>query len=166
METYIKTDTPTCPTGVKYRWKKWENWYLGTKSHLFAAQFVISKSQKCAWLVSQNREAHRNRRTNLSMPTIGESADRQTNSTKEFYPINGRAESEQFTTSNLLRARRARSMKLPASSHHSLGAGLSRSFRRRSPAALEGSRQLQKCPLVILKCFLVNYIEFGTKITP
>ena len=105
---------------------------------------MISKSQKCAWLVSQNREAHRNRRTNLSMPTIGESADRQTNSTKEFYPINGRAESEQFTTSNLLRARRARSMKLPASSHHSLGAGLSRSFRRRSPAALEGSRKLQK----------------------
>ena len=98
--------------------------------NFISAQFVISKSQKCAWLVSQNREAHRNRRTNLSMPTIGEA-----NNASDLYDS---PESE--STSNLKGARRARSMKLPATSHHSLGAGLSRSFRRRSPAALEGAR--------------------------
>ena len=102
--------------------------------NFISAQFVISKSQKCAWLVSQNREAHRNRRTNLSMPTIGESA----NTASDLY-LDSADISE--STSNLKgTARRARSMKLPATSHHSLGAGLSRSFRRRSPAALEGAR--------------------------
>jgi len=98
---------------------------------LFAAQFVISKSQKCAWLVSQNREAHRNRRTNLSMPTIGESAYNAAN--PDIYDS---VESD-LQSSNIRMARRARSMKLPATSHKSLGANVSRSFRRRSPAALE-----------------------------
>ena len=103
---------------------------------LFAAQFVISKSQKCAWLVSQNREAHRNRRTNLSMPTIGESAYNAAN--PDIYDS---VESD-LQSSNIRMARRARSMRLPATSNKSLGANVGRSFRRRSPAALEGARQL------------------------
>lgn len=97
---------------------------------VISAQFVISKSQKCAWLVSATgaSQVQRNRRTNLSMPTIGESS------------VAGSTEDEDYLgSSSFAKQRRARSCRLPKTSSRTTSHGLL--LPRRSPA-LQGAAEI------------------------
>jgi len=72
------------------------------------AQFVISKNQKCAWLVSRTDSTVRRRGHNLSMPTIGETSIGEISANSPTIPINGNG--------NTRRPFRTRSCRLPSSS--------------------------------------------------
>jgi len=70
------------------------------------AQFVISKTQKCAWLVSRTGSTRSTtQRTNVSMPTIGESTESSSIHSNSI-PMYG----------NSRRPFRTRSCRLPSSS--------------------------------------------------
>ena len=101
---------------------------------LISAQFVISKSQKCAWLVSRTDSARSSRTTkNLSMPTIGESSEASYANEASEVPINGTGR----------RPIRTRSCRLPASSSSSMRSSSRRVLESQQPRSrslgLEGS---------------------------
>jgi len=75
---------------------------------LLSTQFVISKNQKCAWLVSRTDSTVRRRGHNLSMPTIGETSIGEISANSPTIPINGNG--------NTRRPFRTRSCRLPSSS--------------------------------------------------
>ena len=97
----------------------------GLKNTVFSAQFVISKRQKCAWLRSrpQTRPSpsqHPSRqRTNLSMPTIGESSV-ISNIDYDDHAYGEMDSNEDFTEIPLKRPLRPRSCRIPATSNSSL----------------------------------------------
>lgn len=98
---------------------------------------MISKSQKCAWLVSApgTSQVSRNRRTNLSMPTIGESS------------VAGSTEDEDYLgSSSFAKQRRARSCRLPKTSSRS-SAGQHLLLPRRSPALQGAKLRILRPPL-------------------
>ena len=96
-----------------------------------SAQFVISKNQKCAWLVSRTDSTVRRRGHNLSMPTIGETStagETSAASPTASVPING----------NARRPFRTRSCRLPSSSSSTTSRRVLMQPRSRS-LGLEGS---------------------------
>ena len=96
----------------------------------FSAQFVISKNQKCAWLVSRTDSTVRRRGHNLSMPTIGETSIGEISANSPTIPINGNG--------NTRRPFRTRSCRLPSSSSSTTSRRVLMQPRSRS-LGLEGS---------------------------
>ena len=81
-------------------------WLQNACKSLISAQFVISKTQKCAWLVSRTGSTRSTtQRTNVSMPTIGESSESSSIHSNSI-PMYG----------NSRRPFRTRSCRLPSSS--------------------------------------------------
>ena len=128
---------------------------------LISAQFVISKSQKCAWLVSRTDSARSSRTTkNLSMPTIGESSEASYANEASEVPINGTGR----------RPIRTRSCRLPASSSSSMRSSSRRVLESQQPRSrslgLEGSlNQMHTTTTTSFLLFFHFFAHFMTMIT-